>query len=85
MDDSAAGAIFWRDAGIHSALTVHYRDSLAIECTSVVRSFLRCIVGLNEYTREHPLRFRTPLKMVVPSNSALFKGIEGDFGYSPRL
>ncbi len=63
-------------SGINSALTVHYRDSLAIECTSVVRSFLRCIVGLNEYTREHPLRFRTPLKMVVPSNSALFKGIE---------
>ncbi len=53
-------------------LTVHYGDSLAIECTSVVHSFLRCIVGLNECTREHPLWFRTPLKMAVPSNSALY-------------
>ncbi len=26
--------------------------------------------------------FRTPLKMAVPSNSALFEGIGGDFGYS---
>ncbi len=97
MDDSAAGDIFWRDAGIHSAatLTVHYGDSLAVECidifimsmvecTSFVHSFLRCIVGLNECTREHPLWFRTPLKMAVPSNSALFEGIGGDFGYSPR-
>ncbi len=39
--------------------------------TSVVHSFLRCIVGLNECTWEHPLWFRTPLKM--------------DFGYSLRL
>ncbi len=31
-------------------LTVHYRDFLAIECTLVVHSFLRCIVGLNECT-----------------------------------
>ncbi len=29
-----------------------------ISCTLV---FLRCIVGLNECTREHPLWFRTPL------------------------
>ncbi len=63
-------------------LTVHYGDSLAVECTSVVHSFLRCIVGLNECTREHPLWFRTPLQMAVPSNSALFEGIGGDFGYS---
>ncbi len=27
-------------------------------------------------------RFRTPLKMAVPSNSALFEGIGGDFGNS---
>ncbi len=32
-------------------------------------------MGLNECTREHPLWFRTPLKMAVPSNSALFEGI----------
>ncbi len=47
-----------------ATLTVHYGDSLAVECTSVVHSFLRCIVGLNECTREHPLWFRTPLKIV---------------------
>ncbi len=39
----------------HATLTVHYGDSLAVECTSVVHSFLRCIVGLNECTRERPL------------------------------
>ncbi len=61
---------------------MHYGDSLAVECASVVHSFLQCIVGLNECTREHPLWFRTPLKMAVPSNSALFESIEGDFGYS---
>ncbi len=49
-----------------AALTVHYGDSLEVECTSVVHSFLRCIVGLNECTREHPLWVRTPLKMAVP-------------------
>ncbi len=65
-----------------ATLTVHYGDSLAVECTSVVHVFLRCIVGLNECTRKHPLWFRTPLKMAVPSNSALFEGIGGDFGYS---
>ncbi len=65
-------------------LTVRCGDSLAVECTSVVHSFLRCIVGLNECTRERPLWFRTPLKMAVPSNSALFEGIGGDFGYRPR-
>ncbi len=53
-------------------LTMHYGDSLAVECTSVVHSFLRCNVGLNERTWERPLWFRTPLKMAVPSNSALF-------------
>ncbi len=58
----------------HATLTVHYGDSLAVECTSVVHLFLRCIVGLNECTREHPLWFRTPLKMMVK--------IGGDFGYS---
>ncbi len=58
-----------------ATLTVHYGDSLAVECTSVVHSFLRCIVGLNECTREPPLWLRTPLKMVVPSNSALFEGM----------
>ncbi len=31
-----------------ATLTVHYGDSLAVECTSVVPSFLWCIVGLNE-------------------------------------
>ncbi len=46
-----------------ATLTVHYGDSLAIECTSVLHSFLRCIVGSNECTREYP--FRTPLKMAV--------------------
>ncbi len=56
-------------------LTLHCGDFLAVECTSVVHSFLRCILGLNECTREHPLWFRTPLKMAVPSNSALFEGI----------
>ncbi len=65
-----------------ATLTVHYGDSLAIECTSVVHLFLRCIVGLNECTREHPLWFQTPLKMAVPSNSALFEAIGRDFGYS---
>ncbi len=49
-----------------AALTVHYGDSLEVECTSVVHSFLQCIVGLNECTREHPLWVRTPLKMAVP-------------------
>ncbi len=34
-----------------ATLTVHYGDSLAVECTSVVHSFLQCIVGLNECTR----------------------------------
>ncbi len=63
-------------------LTVHYGDSVAVECTSVVHLLLRCIVGLNECTREHPLWFRTPLKMAVPLSSALFEGIRGDFGYS---
>ncbi len=56
-----------------------------IECTSVVHSFLRCIVGLNECTRERPLWFRTPLKMAVASNSAQFEGIGGDFGYNPSF
>ncbi len=65
-----------------ATLKVHYGDSLAVECTSVEHSFLRCIGGSNECTREHPLWFRTPLKMAVPSNSALFEGIGGDFGYS---
>ncbi len=68
-----------------ATLTVHNGDSLAVECTSVVHSFLRCIVGLNECTREHPLWFRTPLKTAVPSNSALFEGIGGDFGYRRGL
>ncbi len=68
-----------------ATLTVHYCLSLAVECTSVVHLFLRCIVGLNECTRERPLWFRTPLKMAVPSNSALFEGIGGDFGYSQGL
>ncbi len=66
----------------HVTLTVHYEDSLAVECKSVVHSFLQCIMGLNECTQEHPLWFRTPLKMAVPSNSALFEGTGGDFGYS---
>ncbi len=35
-----------------ATLTVHYGLSLAVECTSVVHSFLWCIVGLNECTRE---------------------------------
>ncbi len=65
-----------REFILRATLTVHYGDSLAVECTSVVHSFLRCIVGLNECTREHPLGFRTPL--------ALFEGIGGDFRYSPR-
>ncbi len=68
-----------------ATLTVHYGDSLAVECTSVVHSVLRCIVGLNECTREHPLWFRTPLKMAVPSNSALLEGIGGDFRYNPGV
>ncbi len=67
----------------HVTLTVHYGDSIAVECTLVVYSFLQCIVGLNECTQENPLWFRTPLKMAVPLNSALFEGIGGDFGYSP--
>ncbi len=50
-----------------------------------LHSFLQCIVELNECTREHPLWFRTPLKMAVPLNSALFEGIGGNFGYSQRL
>ncbi len=54
---------------------MHYGDSLGVECPLVVHSFLQCIVGLNECTRKHPLWFRTPLKMAVPSNSALFEGI----------
>ncbi len=81
MDDSAAGAIFWRDAEFillardsHSALWGFSSHWVYIGCTLVF--------GLNESTREHPLGFRTPLKMAVPSNSAL-SGIEGDFGYSP--
>ncbi len=49
-----------------ATLTVHYGDSLAVKCTSIVHSFLRCIVGFNECTRQRPL------KMAVPSNSALF-------------
>ncbi len=65
-----------------ATLTVHHGDFPAVERTSVEYSFLRCIVGLNECTREHPLWFRTPLKMAVPSNSALFEGIGADFGYS---
>ncbi len=68
-----------------ATLTVHYGDSLAVECTSVVHSFLRCIVGLNECTQGFPLWVRTPLKMAVPSNSALFEGIGSDFGCSPTL
>ncbi len=77
MDDSAVATIFWRDAGIHSASdshTMHYGDSLAIECTSVVHLFLLCIVGFNECTRDNPLRFRTPLTMAVRIGSY--------FGYS---
>ncbi len=68
-----------------ATLTVYYGDSLAVECASVVHSFLQCIVGLNECTREHPLWFRTLFKMAVPSNSALFEGIGGDFVYSLGL
>ncbi len=48
-----------------ATLTMHYGDYLAVECTSVVHSFLQCIVGLNECSREHPLWFRTPLKIAV--------------------
>ncbi len=33
-----------------ATLTVHYGDPLSIEGTSVVHSFLQCIVGLNECT-----------------------------------
>ncbi len=66
-------------------LTVHYGLSLDVKRTSPVHLFLQCIVGLNECTREHLLWFRTPLKMAVPSNSALFEGIGGDFGYSPSV
>ncbi len=76
------GDIFWQDAGIHSARDSHSALWGFSSRTSVVHSFLRCIVGLNECTREHPLWFRTPLKMAVPSNSALFGGIGGDFEYS---
>ncbi len=47
----------------HATHTVHYGDSLAIECTSVVHTLLPRIVGLNECTREGPLWFRIPLKM----------------------
>ncbi len=47
---------------------------------SGVHLFLWCIVGLNECTREHPLWFQTPIKKAVPSNSALFEGVGGDFG-----
>ncbi len=85
MDDSAAAPSSGETRKFirRATLTVHYGDSLAVECTLVVHSFLRCIVGLNECTREHQLWFRTPLKMAVPSNSALFEGIGGDFGYSP--
>lgn len=37
MDDSIAGTIFWRDAGISSVgPSVHFGYSLAVECTSVV-------------------------------------------------
>ncbi len=79
MDESAEGAIFWRDAGIHSARDSH--SALWV----ISSRFLQCIVGLNERTRECPLWFWTPLKMAVPSNSALFEGIGGDFGYSPSL
>jgi len=40
-------------------------------------------IGLNECTRLRPLWFhQTPLKMAIPSNSALFKGIGGDVGQS---
>ncbi len=67
MDDSAAGAIFWRNAGIH--LTCDSHSALwgfsSVECPLVVHSFLQCIVGLNECTRKHPLWFRTPLKIAV--------------------
>ncbi len=69
----------------HATLTVHYGDSLAIDCTLVVYSFLRCIVGLwGVHTRTSTMdttRFK-PFKMAVPSNSALFESIGGDFGYS---
>ncbi len=78
-----------REFNRRATLTVHYGNSLTVESTSVVHSFLRCILGLNECTREHPLWFRTQLNIAVPSNSAQFEGTGGDtavpFGYSPRL
>lgn len=38
MDDSAADAIFWQDAGILSVqLTMHFGCSLAVDCTQCVQ------------------------------------------------
>ncbi len=52
-----------------ATLTVHYGDSLAVECTSFVHSFLQCIVGFNECTQgnihygfEHHFKNGCPLK-----------------------
>jgi len=56
MDDSAAVAIFWSDAGIHPEHDfhkVHYGYSLAVECTLVVHSLLRSI----ECIRLRPLHY----------------------------
>ncbi len=53
-----------------ATLTVHYGDSLAVKCTSVVHSFLRCIVGLNKWLSPQIVHY------------LLFEGIGGDFEYS---
>ncbi len=55
-----------------ATFTVHYGDSRAIECTSVVHSFLRCIVGLNECIRDkHHLKWLSYLRL-QSNNRSLF-------------
>ncbi len=57
--------------------------------THFFKPLIRCIVEFNECTRAHPLWFRIPLKMAVPSNGCPLKctiwGYRGDFRYSHSL
>ncbi len=48
----------------------------------VIYFVLRIVIFFFFALLGHHTWFRTPLKMAVPSNSALFEGIGGNFGYS---
>ncbi len=66
-----------------ATLTVHYGDSQAIECTSVIHSLLRCIVVLNECTRERLGYVRNP-RSLMEGMKTLCRDDIGDLPGSPN-